>query len=93
MNIVTIDCSGIRSDEEFCDAYLMATLPEGRHLFGRNLDAFWDAVSAGGPGCPGGDCELRFINTKSIMSFREGKFYEALKEIATRSEWVRIYVE
>ena len=93
MRIITIDCAKTTNDQEFWDAYVMAALPEGRGYFGRNLNAFWDAVSAGGPGWPGEDCELRFINTKPIRSFREGKFYEALKDIAARSEWVRIFVE
>jgi ribonuclease inhibitor len=93
MRIVTIDCSNMNDETEYWDAYVAAALPEGRGYFGCNLDAFWDAVSAGGPGWPGEDCELRFINTAPIKTFREKKFYDALKEIAKDSDNVPIYVE
>lgn len=93
MRIITIDCAGMTNDQEFWDAYVGAAMPEGRGSFGRNLDAFWDAVSAGGPGWPGEDCELKFIHTRPLKSFAGGRFYDALKDIAARSEWVRIDVE
>jgi len=92
MHIVSIDCSKVNNETEFWDAYVAAALPEGRGYFGCNLNAFWDAL-AGGPGWPGADCELRFIITTPIRSFSEGKFYDALQDIAKDSDQVRIYVE
>jgi ribonuclease inhibitor len=93
MRTITIDCAKILTVPDFWAAYVAAASPEGREYFGRNLDAFWDAVSAGGPGWPGEDCELRFINTSSIKTFQDGKFYDRLKDIAADSETVPIYVE
>ncbi len=93
MRTITIDCAKISSEQEFWDAYVASALPEGRGCFGQNLHAFWDAVSAGGPGWPGEDCELRFINTSPIKKFHNGKFYDRLRDIAARSEFIRIYVE
>jgi len=93
MRTITIDCAKILTVPDFWAAYVTAASPEGREYFGRNLDAFWDAVSAGGPGWPGEDCELRFINTAPIKTFYDGGFYDRLKDIASQSEFVRIYVE
>jgi ribonuclease inhibitor len=92
MRIITIDCVNITSETEFWDAYVDAALPDGASFFGRNLDAFWDAVSAGGPGWPG-ECELRFVNTFQLKYVRQGKFYDSLKKIATDSTFINIDVE
>lgn len=83
MKEYVIDCSKIDSEQEFWNAYLNVVKPEGTEYFGRNLDAFWDALSAGGPGWPGNDngCKIRFINTETIKMLRNGKFYSVLKEI------------
>lgn len=91
MRIVTIDCASIRNETEFWDQYVSTTNPEGARSFGRNLDAFWDGIH-GGPGWPG-ICSLRFINTQSIQRFRDGQFYESLREIARDSKLVGIVVE
>jgi RNAse (barnase) inhibitor barstar len=93
MRVITIDCARATSPEEFWDAYVAAALPGGRGYFGRNLDAFWDAVSAGGPGWPGNDCELRFVNTAPLKSIAGGKFYSSLKDLAAQSNVVPIHVE
>jgi RNAse (barnase) inhibitor barstar len=43
-----IDCSKLNDEADFWAAYLLTTQPEGTQLFGRNFDALWDALSAGG---------------------------------------------
>lgn len=91
MGTYTIDCAAVTDEESFWRAYLSATNPEGAGYFGRNLDAFWDALH-GGPGWPG-ECELCFINTSSINNFREGQFYSALQQIAKDSKHVRVRLE
>ena len=93
MRIITVDCSKMGTEKEFLESYVSAALAEGRGYFGCNLAAFWDAVSAGGPGWPGEDCEIRFINTAPIKLFRNGEFYAALMRIVTDSKFVRIFVD
>jgi ribonuclease inhibitor len=90
MKTVVIDCAGINSEAEFWTAYIDAVQPDGAEHFGRNLDAFWDAVS-GGPGWPG-ECELRFINTRALAPLRAGGFVAALERIAADSRFVTIVV-
>jgi ribonuclease inhibitor len=93
MRVITIDCARVTDARDVWELYIAAASPEGAHYFGRNLNAFGDAVSAGGPGWPGDDCELRFINTASLKQLENGRFYAALQEIAAESKWVPIYVE
>jgi ribonuclease inhibitor len=88
MRTVTIDCAGIQSEAEFWERYLRSTDAEGAGYFGRNLDAFWDALN-GGPGWPG-ECELRFSNTAQMAQFRSGNFLRALQRIAEESDLVRV---
>lgn len=88
---ITIDCASVRTREDFWSEYLAAAKPEGAGYFGRNLDAFWDAL-AGGPGWPG-ECVLRIANTSSLKSIDGGRFYDALAEIARDSRIVHVVLE
>ncbi len=82
MKQVIIDCRGIEDCAEFWRRYIDAAQPaEGG--FGRNLDAFRDAL-AGGPGWPG-DCEVILENTAALQPLATSageSFLEALRQIA-----------
>jgi RNAse (barnase) inhibitor barstar len=91
MGSYTVDCANLKDESAFWQAYLAVTKPEGAGYFGCNLDAFWDALN-GGPGWPG-ECQLKFVNTASLKTLREGRFYQALQEIARDSELVEVHLE
>jgi ribonuclease inhibitor len=79
---------------EFWQRYVDVTRPREADSFGRNLDAFWDAL-AGGPGCPG-KCELVFRNSEGLASLTTNagaSFLQALREIATAPNKVRVVIE
>ncbi|MCM5679972.1 barstar family protein [Schlegelella sp. S2-27] len=88
MRTIVVDCLTVQSEADFWSEYVKSAQPDGSGYFGRNLDAFWDALN-GGPGCPG-ECELRFINTGHVQAFRSGHFLEALRDIASRSSIVKV---
>jgi ribonuclease inhibitor len=87
MHTILVDCSGVRSAEEFWQRYLDAAKPEGAAFFGRNLDAFWDAVESGGPGWPG-EARLVFANTTNL----EPSLWEGLRRIAREATHTPIEV-
>ncbi|WP_157778813.1 barstar family protein [Massilia violaceinigra] len=60
-----LDCAAVKTEGDFWDLYCKVVGPEGEEYFGRNLSAFWDAVSAGGPGWPG-KCEIELINVRAL---------------------------
>ncbi|MBA5639501.1 barstar family protein [Duganella sp. LX20W] len=91
MRAVTIDCDGVSSEADFWERYVVVAEPEGAGYFGQNLDAFWDGLN-GGPGWPG-ECELHFVNTHTLSTFRGGRFLAALKEIARDSQFVRVLID
>ena len=80
MKQFAIDCSPIQSPAQFWEAYISATRPLGASIFGRNLDAFHDALS-GGPGYPG-PCEISLLNSSQLGAIQSGRFLQALREIA-----------
>jgi ribonuclease inhibitor len=88
MRTIVVDCLTVQSEADFWSTYLKSAEPDGSGYFGRNLDAFWDALN-GGPGWPG-ECELQFTNTRHVQAFRSGHFLEALRDIATRSSIVKV---
>ncbi|QAY78925.1 barstar family protein [Sphingosinicella sp. BN140058] len=87
MHTIVIDCTDVRSAEEFWQRYLDAAKPEGAAFFGRNLNAFWDAVEGAGPGWPG-DARLAFTNTTHL----EPALLEGLRSIAHEATHTRIDV-
>jgi len=93
MREVVVDCSGVGSTDEFWQRYLDAAKPEGAAMFGRNLDAFWDAIENGGPGWPG-KVSLVFTHSAKLSDLRakggNASFLEALKSIADEASEVRI---
>ena len=92
MKTVTIDCAGVSSTEEFWLRYLDATQPEGRVHFGRNLNAFWDAIEGGGPGWPG-EVVLEFQHADALSALSvadSGSLLDGLREIAEKTTAGRI---
>ena len=92
--IVVVDCSSVSTVEAFWQAYVDAAEPEEAKVFGRNLDALWDAVEGGGPGWPG-DVKLVFTHTRTLANLRTpggGSFLKALQEIARDATRLEIEV-
>ena len=61
MRVVSLDGSRLADEAAFWREYLVAVQPDGAEYFGRNLAAFRDAVTSGGPGWPGKQCRLRIV--------------------------------
>jgi ribonuclease inhibitor len=93
MREIVIDCSTVQSIDEFWQRYVDAAAPEGASMFGRNLDAFWDAIEGGGPGWPG-EVTLILEHSANLSALQtrggEGSFLVKLKDIADRARFVRI---
>ena len=84
MKTIYIDCAGVTSAPEFWQRYIDAAQPEGADLFGRNLNAFWDAVEVGGPGWPG-KAKLVFTNSSQLSSIfvtNNGSMLDGLRRVA-----------
>lgn len=91
MKKIILDCSNVTTEADFWNLYLTSAQPEYSDLFGRNLDAFWDALH-GGPGYPG-ECAIKITNTQSLLALRNGQFYAALRDIASDCQPISVAVE
>ncbi|SDP91826.1 Barstar (barnase inhibitor) [Phyllobacterium sp. YR620] len=88
-----IDCTGIYTIEEFFQRYLDSTNPRFPANFGRNLDALWDAIEGGGPGCPVDFDHLHFINLQQFVDELGGPdspWYQALRRVAGDATEVKL---
>lgn len=93
MREVKIDCSGVTSPDELWQRYIDAAKPSGASMFGRNLDAFWDAIEGGGPGWPG-NVVLVFEHSRQLSAFTtvggQRSYLDALTEIADQASIVAV---
>jgi hypothetical protein len=90
---IVVDCDGVTTVSEFWQRYLDAVQP-AEDGFGCNLDALWDAIEAGGPGCPG-LCRLVFRGTGGLAHLHlpgGGSFLTALREIANEARRLEVIV-
>lgn len=76
-----LECSKIETPAAFWSLYVEQVVPEGSAGFGHNLDAFWDALSAGGPGFPGASI-LEVRNVETLEANGHGPFVSVLEKIA-----------
>ena len=90
--IAIIDGAGVRSVAEFWQLYLDRTKPDAPADFGRNLDALWDAIEGGGPGCPVEFDRLHFRNLAGVIEADpQGlAWFEGLQKIASDATRIRI---
>lgn len=91
MKTIYIDCRGVTSTGELWGRYLDAAQPEGGDAFGRNLDAFWDAIEGCGPGWPG-KARLVFTNSRDLAPLRlqdGSSFLDGLRSIARDASQTR----
>lgn len=78
-----INCQEVNTEEDFWKAYISSVEIEGEEYFGRNLDALWDALHAGGPGSPKNrNCFISIRNTEGLKKIGAGAFYDHLRQIA-----------
>jgi RNAse (barnase) inhibitor barstar len=92
VRIVRIDCTGVEAPDAFWQRYLAAANPVGAERFGRNLDAFWDAIEGGGPGWPG-DVRIVVTNSEALSRLQTaggGSFLQELRRIADEAKAISI---
>lgn len=92
MKTIIVDCSGVSSPDEFWRRYLDATRPDGEEHFGRNLDAFWDAIEGGGPGWPG-EVMLAFQHTDALAELRTAggaSLLDGLRKVAEEATRIEV---
>jgi ribonuclease inhibitor len=92
MRTIYIDCQDARTADEVWDRYVDAACPDGPDFFGRNFDAFWDAIEGAGPGWPG-EAKLVFKNTASLNRIRLANglsFLDCLRQIADEATYTKV---
>ncbi len=80
------------SKQDFWNKYVAEIDYESGKHFGKNLDAFNDAITAEGPGFPG-DCIIEIIGTEKLEKiFGKDDFYFII-DLLRKAEFVDLIVE
>ncbi|GMG88779.1 barstar family protein [Biformimicrobium ophioploci] len=83
MEKYSVNCADLQSESEFWAIYIESVNARNPEKFGRNLDALWDALHAGGPGSPESrDCKIIVLHSEALKRFRDGYFHDHLSQIA-----------
>jgi len=88
VRVFILDGRRLTDEATFWKEYLSAVRPVGEEFFGRNLAAFRDAVTAGGPGCPGAPCCIRI--EKHEAASVSPKFIAKVAEILRESDGMEL---
>ncbi|MEM0576709.1 barstar family protein [Flavobacterium polysaccharolyticum] len=78
--------------EDFWNQYVAEIDSESGKLFGKNLDAFNDAITAEGPGFPG-DCIIEIIGTVKLEKVFGKENFEFIIALLRDAEFVDLIIE
>ena len=78
--------------EDFWNKYIAEIDSESGKLFGKNLDAFNDAITAEGPGFPG-DCIIEIIGTEKLEKVFGKEDFDFIIGLLRDAEFVDLIVE
>ncbi|WGH76615.1 barstar family protein [Tenacibaculum tangerinum] len=78
--------------EDFWDKYVAEIHSESAKLFGKNLDAFNDAITAEGPGFPG-DCIVEIIGTKKLEKIFGKEDFNFIISLMRDARFVDLIIE
>ncbi len=78
--------------EEFWNEYISEIDSESGKFFGKNLDAFNDAITAEGPGFPG-ECIIEIIGTEKLEKVFGKEDFEFIIGILKDAEFVELIME
>jgi RNAse (barnase) inhibitor barstar len=89
---IFINGSVCNSREDFWNAYAKEIDPESAKHFGKNLDAFNDAISAAGPGYPG-ECTIEITGTENLNKIFGLKDFQFIIELLTKADFVDLITQ
>ena len=80
------------SKQDFWNKYVAEIDSESAKHFGKNIDAFNDAITAEGPGFPG-DCIIEIIGTEKLEKVFGKDDYDFIIDLLRNAEFVDLIVE
>ena len=89
---IFINAEFCKTKEDFWNKYVAEIDPESGKLFGKNLDAFNDAITAEGPGFPG-DCIIEIIGTKKLEKIFGKEDFDFIVGLLRNAEFVDLIIE
>jgi len=80
------------SKNDFWKKYTSQIPSESAKYFGKNLDAFNDAITAAGPGYPG-DCIIEIIGVDRLISIFGNSHFEIIISLLRDADYVDLVIE
>jgi hypothetical protein len=80
------------SREDFWNVYANGIDKESALYFGKNLDAFNDAINATGPGYPG-ECIIEITGTENLKNIFGTNDFQFIIELLTKADFVELITQ
>jgi len=77
---------------DFWNKYASEIDSESAKYFGKNLDAFNDAITAKGPGFPG-DCIIELMGARKLEKIFGKEDFEFILDLLRKADFVDLIVE
>lgn len=77
---------------DFWNSYASQIPADSSQYFGKNLNAFNDAITGGGPGFPG-DCIIEIVGTKKLRSIFGNEEFDFIIKLLQDAEFVDLILE
>ena len=87
-----LNVESCKNKRDFWDKYAAEVATESIKHFGKNLEAFRDAITAGGPGYPG-DCIIEIIGTKKLEQIFGKKDFDSIINLLREADFVELILE
>lgn len=81
-----------KSQGDFWNQYVNQIPSDSAKFFGRNLDAFNDAITGGGPGFPG-DCIIEIVGTEDLEELFGKRNFEYIISLLEEAKFVDLILE
>jgi len=81
-----------QSKDDFWNKYVAEIDSESAKYFGKNLDAFNDAITGAGPGFPG-DCIIEIVGTEKLEKIFGKEDFDFIIGLLKEAEFVDLIIE
>ncbi len=89
---ICIDGNSCDTQQDFWEKYISQIPAESARYFGKNMDAFCDAIKGGGPGFPG-ECSFKIKGVNKLCNIFGDLLFNILIQTLNEANYIEVTME